>query len=765
MIKEKLKSLIKPFCVLLACIILFSAFVAAVARINKLSTISEGNYDYNWEKSDTHSESEMGYILSNEDETSALYVNYKSGSFYLENKIDGTKWYSTPQDTERDDITGGITRKEIQSEIVLEYINVQDENSNSVLQRTNSLVGCANGENISVENIKNGVKVTYDFKEQEIRIRVNYTLNKGIFEAKVLLDELEDGTKSYLVSLSLLPYFGAAGLEEKGYLFIPDGCGAIANFNNGVNPLQDYEKAVYGDDRVYYENKETAISENIIVPVFGTVYENRSALMGIITEGDGGAKIVSKIGSSQNYYNTVYSKMMYRIYSQGESLYTNNKTNLISTITHTDFGTEAYTVRYYMLSGEKADYSGFAREYRNYLINEKGLESNPMKPALAVDIYGLIKQKTTNFGVTYNKSCKLTTFDESREILNELKESGIDRFAVRYIGWNNNGVYNLKITDKANPLSNLGGKESFISFSKYISDSGSEFYPVADLVTFVKSGNGLSVRNDSAKSVNGDRGLQYAYSPVSFEKLTDVTPWNLIKPSLLSSVSKEFLNSYKYLEIDAISLSEIGDYAYSDFTKNGGIYKAKSIEYIEHMLQLVKKENFTVAVSGGNAYTIPYTSRIFDLPISSSGYDIFDYDVPFVQMVLHSYIPYTTLYMKQSTDMKVTTLKAVETGSDLLFSCVSDTTYNLSDTNLSNLFSSEFSLWKDDAIKYYNKYKSVAELVWDSEIIAHSCIKDDLFKVTYSNGTVVYVNYSNEKKTTDGISVEALDFTLGEAVK
>lgn len=30
----------------------------------------------------------------------------------------------------------------------------------------------------------------------------------------------------------LLPFFGAASKSDKGYIVVPDGCGAVINFNN-----------------------------------------------------------------------------------------------------------------------------------------------------------------------------------------------------------------------------------------------------------------------------------------------------------------------------------------------------------------------------------------------------------------------------------------------------------------------------------------------------------------------------------------------------
>ena len=49
----------------------------------------------------------------------------------------------------------------------------------------------------------------------------------------------------YPVHIDLLPYFGAAA-EEEGYLFVPDGSGALIYLNNGKSVYSSYSAQVYG---------------------------------------------------------------------------------------------------------------------------------------------------------------------------------------------------------------------------------------------------------------------------------------------------------------------------------------------------------------------------------------------------------------------------------------------------------------------------------------------------------------------------------------
>lgn len=757
MIKNLLNRAIKPVCVFLAFVLVLSIYIAVVAKINKSSEIKDGNYIVADKAVNT---AEDGYKLACEDNKTLLYVNYKNGGFYVESKADNSKWYSSPVNADQDNISKGVTKMETQSDLIVEYISVNDENSNSVIQTANSTVGCLQGGTVTVENIKNGFRVTYDFKNLEIKIPVEYVLENGALNASVLTDKIEDGTKNYLVTVKLLPYFGAAGSGEKGYLFIPDGSGAVSKFNNGAG-TNSYEKEVFGTDKTCDDNTSSS-EKNVLAPVFGTVVEsNKSALMGIISSGEGGASIAAKTGNSKTYFNNIYSEMHYRVYSVGKSFYVNNKTNDISILTHVPFGKEKYTVRYYILSGDDADYSGMAKKYREYLTDDKNLKKQAEEPYLAMDVYGALATKQYTLGISYNKLRVLTDFKTAEEIVSSLNKSGIDKMSVRYIGWCNNGVFNSKITENAAPLKVLGGKNDMLKLIDYAEKNNSNVYPEADLITFVKNGNGVTKTKSGAKAISGDAALQSEYSIVTNDESAKRNKWFLIKPSLFGNVFDSFMNKYNKLGVKTLALSEIGESIYSDFSKTNGTYKAKSIDYAEALLKSASTKADRVAVSGGNAYAFPYVTNIFDLPVSSSGYELFDYDVPFIQMALHGYVSYSSEYIQQTPDKASALLKAIEYGSNICYSCIGDETYKLSETPLSNIFSSEFSLWKDEAVKYYKDYKKTADLVWEAEIDKHERIADNVFKVVYSNGVCIYVNYNNAAVNVEGTDIQALSYNIG----
>lgn len=705
-----------------------------------------------------------GYQLVADNEQLSLYVDGATGLFHVCDKSTGTLWHSVPEDHEENTIDKGVTKTDVRSQLILEYIAVDDVNTQTTTQKTNSQIMCVAKDSVRVGQIENGVRIIFDFAELDVTIPVEYILHDDYLEASIDVANMDEGDINYVVSVQLLPYMGAANQQQTGYLFVPDGCGAVAGFNRNIIPYADYRKMVYGEDMAMVPDKMTTKEEPIRMPVFGTVIEDKGAMMGIITEGDGAAVLTAKTGSSRVNYNSISSECVLRIYSNEQSLYAThtNGTTDMAAVTDTPFGLDKYTVRYYYLSGSSASYAGMADTYRRYLIDEKGLKSNPQEPSLALSVYGALEVEENLLGITFNRKQSLTTYEETAALLRELRADGVENISLQHIGWTNNGVFNRKYPVKASPLSVLGGKKGFDNLLTYLRAEGIEYYPSVDLINYAASGGGLSTWGKAAKAPNGDNAKQYAYSLATYEHNKNIAPWLLLDPASLEKNAEKFLGSFAKTGLDTIGLTEIGQKLYSNFGSRDGVYRSKSVAFFEEFLAGVDISG--IAVDGGNAYTLPFADRVYEAPISSSQYDIFSYDVPFYQMVLHGYVNYTTQSVVQSANRETMLLKAIECGSDLLFTCVGPNAYNLSETRLAKLYSSDYRLWQDDAVAYYQAYSEVNSRIWDQEIVGHAPVGEECFKTDYANGVSVYVNYSDEDQSIDGITVAARGYAWKEAV-
>lgn len=79
-------------------------------------------------------------------------------------------------------------------------------------------------------------------------VSVIYRLEDGDLVVEMPLDDLEYKSSTPIYTMVLLPYFGAGGPEDEGYLLVPEGGGSLINFNNNKLSQASYYASLYGWD-------------------------------------------------------------------------------------------------------------------------------------------------------------------------------------------------------------------------------------------------------------------------------------------------------------------------------------------------------------------------------------------------------------------------------------------------------------------------------------------------------------------------------------
>ncbi len=677
-----------------------------------------------------------------------MFAEKETGEFYLKDSVSGKQWHSTPVDVDQDEKTKGLQRTNIRSQILISYINREE----MALTEYDIDANNASDATTTVQTIANGIRVTYVFEFLGFEIPVEYTLQDGKFFATIDPDDIKETAEYMLININLLPVFGAGNWAQEGYLLVPDGSGALVEFNNGVQLASNYEAMVYGEEMAYAPEKSVTYTEAIRLPVFGTV-TNGSALMGVITQGDATSSITVINGNERCGYNAISSIFHYRTMQSQYNLFNKRKVNLVAEL---PYGLDTYEVCYSTLNGEDADYIGIANAYREYLIKEKGLTKKDTTPTFHLDAMGAFEQDATFLGIIpYTKKVALTTYKECEEILAGLKGAGITNISLRYKGWSNNGLKNVKVPKAATPLSALGGKKGFASLQEYAKAEGINFVPDVDLLTFQKSGNGVSIGNSSIRTVFGKTVYHSEYILSNYVTRLKTSVTAILSPEQISTVGQKYLKSLQKQNLSGVSLSNLGEYCYTNFYEKNQQERAMFPTHVENVLKEYREAGVRMTFDGGNAYVLPYADLITNVPTHSSGYDIFSQDVPFYQAVLHGYVPYTTESIPQSADPLLTYLSAAETGSELLYVGFHEDSSVLFDTSYTNLYGSTWTLWKDEAAQHYKEYMPLLTKVHDQTMTEHRQVEDGVFVTGYANGVSIAVNYTDADVTVEGNTVPA----------
>lgn len=622
------------------------------------------------------------------------------------------------------------------------------------------------------------------------QIPVEYVLDDYALVVRIPMEdvtypaEVEDRAGKYgpkgrrvsfpLYSISLLPYFGAAGEGQKGYMLVPDGSGALIHLNNGKTWSQPYRSGVYGaDNSLALVTERSGYFAQVYMPVFG-LRQGDNAFLAVIEAGEANAFIKADVAGRNISYNTVSAEFVTtprgrtglsgdpRLAWRGDRG-VRNEINIYQK----DLYRGDIQIRYSFLSGAEADYSGMARLYQSYLV-ERGLRHRPSEGRggsslpFILELVGAISRQKPVLGLPREVVQPLTTFSEARDIIEKLRSAGIDDIALRYVGWLSGGVRHY-YPDRVKLETALGETEDFLALRDYLRDHQIGFFPDVAFQNVYRDTvfDGFSASRNAARLLDRRYARIYEFRPSSFQIATETGARYVLSPSSLGPLIEAFLSDFRRYELDAISLKYMGNQVNSDFRENLDdlVKRQDSVDIIRDQLRrLAEEERLGIMVEGGNSLVLPYVDVIVRAPMDSSGYDICDRTVPFYQMVLHGYIDYAGQPLNLAESHRSSLLKSVETGACPYYALFYAPAETVKETTFDYLYSSNYEAWIDEAIDVYRRVEHALAGVRDKTIISHEAVEADVYKTVYEDGTVVVVNYGKHPVEVDGLRVGGEDF-------
>lgn len=696
---------------------------------------------------------EEGFKLIANNEKLSLLANIPTGEVALKDNISGKIWYSNPQDRTDDKLAVMATRSS--SQIIVKFIDMESGNDLTVDSRIGSILK----KGLDFELTDKGIKFIYHYPSHGIIIPVEYTLLEDSLEAKVIIDEIEEqNSEAYkIINISLLPFFAAGGINDSGYMFVPDGSGALINYNNGKINCAEYSEAIYGSDILITDSKSHEITESIRMPVFGNK-TNDQGFLGIVTSGEASGRVNSTISGVITGYNQVYSSINYRDIFITEVDKQGAKRQLKQYGDCTLKGTD-YVVRYYPLLNDDANYSGMAKCYRNYLKGSGLLvKKNKTESAMALEIYGAIRTTKNVLGVEKEIVTPLSNYSQIYDLCASLVKDGARNFQLLYKGWNEGGLKAATNTD-VSPEKELGGKKELQKLLDFARENNIKFYLENDFSNLYKNGKGLSHVSDAAKLLTQDSAKLFEFKYASVDINEDFSRY-LIMPSIFEELANEFSLSAKKHNITGVAETSFGQTLYSDYSKKSQSLRYQSQEKIVSSLKNIKNNVADLAVTGGNAYTLFSADMIFDTPTKSSGFDIVDETVPFYSMVLHGYFGLATETVNFSENPEIARLKAIEIGCMPKYTLMYGDTSVLIGTQYSDLFNVRISDLYKEIIENYNTDNNLFKKINSLEIKTHKKIQDGVYSTEYEDGTIVIVNYTDKAVNFNNTKVKALNYIV-----
>lgn len=689
-----------------------------------------------------------------------LYLNEEEAHFAVKVKENGYIWWSEPYNAHADLRANKTLKNDLNSNLHLTYGDRTVRNTNKLSVAKDSLAK----KNVKYDIADDGFTVTYKFNTG-FTVPVRYTLRDDYLEVEVLVDKIVElyptgEAAKVLLDVSVLPNMGAATTEETGYFVVPDGSGAIINFNNGKQIYKEYTGEVYGTDITEVPTFMPSKIEQVSLPMYGIVKEG-NALLAVADKGDSDAIIKAYVsGQRKTSYNSAYFTFNLR----SIDLYNmSNNTNLTMFETG-GIKSGNIVVKYYPLVDEDASYNTIAQSYQDYLLNDKGVtkKTEADKMPMFVTLYGGMVKQQSVFGIPLNLKTATTTYDQAEFILKEFYDAGVDDVIVTYNNWNDSGLAS-KVGVKYDPASILGGKRGWNDFLSFIQSSNYTLYPSVEFMNFNKSAYGYSTWFDASMRLTNAYSRQTRYD-LAFEiPSLMANRWSLLSPTKFDDVSENIRKVFSKNNMNNISFGTSSTALYSDFGKNGSSRYQSMLKVID-MYKAFDENGGSVLANGANAYILPYVDYVTNVPLSSSGFDVFDYDVPFLQLVLHGIVPYSTSAVNANADSDELFLKAIATGSGLRYDMLYSDIADLEDSIYDELFFANYYGWVNTAAEGYELSQEITKPLSDKLIIDHVFLTSTKTQTTFEDDTVLVVDYETGLITLNGKEYQFVESQISEGV-
>lgn len=611
-----------------------------------------------------------------------------------------------------------------------------------------------------------------------------------------------DSSVYKLSDVQVLPFGGAGDVNNTGYMFSPDGSGSLIRFED-LDATFTNSNNLYGQDYAYHtitgQNREVSrlpvfgvyqsiekdskgviqqqkVDQNTGEPMFD---EDGNAIMeevtvdiplniayfAIIEEGDSLAKINVNYGGAVHNFASIFTSFNPRpkdsyVLNGGISA----GTDAMWTVESKRKYTGDFQMRLFILDGtedgDKMDelgvaeksYSDMAAAYRDYLIRTgvlTKLEDTKEDIPLYLETLGALESYKTVFGVPVETMVALTSFEDTINILEELKnEFEINNVKVKMKAWMNGGFMG-EIATSIDIEKALGDEEGFKKLVEYAHNNGVTLFPDIELSIAYRdmAFDGFNSDDDVAQTIDERLAFYQEYDAVlqAFSGGEGV----VISPSFMKKLYASAYEDYSEFNVGAISVGSLGKYLSSDFNTDNPLTREDSKELVIQLLEQIAEHNDKVLVTAGNEYTLRYATDILELPLDDSRL-LYSYaTVPFMSMVLHGYKEYAGTALNLAGDYNYHLLKSIESGASPYFVVAANNISELKQYNVSEIaqyYSVRYSIWIDDIKSAYDAVNAALADVQDKTIVKHEILSNDgkVVKVLYENGVTFFINYGEK---------------------
>lgn len=646
-----------------------------------------------------------------QNERFTLTADAETGGFELLDGQNGYTWRTIPEGASKDRGSKGLAKNKLTSVL---YLTALETNT----KKTTTLV--SSKAEVRVEMQTDGYTAWFDFSDKGLSIPLQVRLNSEGLTVEIPLEDIvESGT--YLVTdITLLPSFFAGSPGEEGYILLPDGSGALMYFGN-ESWYYNYEEPVYGENLAYNRIAEGAPHMTVSLPVLG-IHRDQAGALGVILDGDALATVYAMPCGYESSYDSACMRFTVRnVDTQSIS------STVFQTVYEEDMPDCSIRMGYWFFAGDYSGYDAMAATYRELLVNQRAEQIENVKPSVILEAYGAVIVEDSIVGIPVDRVIPLADI----ETVSSFAEAIGTDVTIRYNAWSKDELQK-KLPTAAKVLSQIGGEKKLAALEDQY-----DVYLNIDPVRFSKAG--LLTSDWAIKRLSQELAMQFEYSRATRRANRGQGVTYMLKPSRFEETADKIIAR---LEGHQLSVAGLARACYADFDSESHWNRQSVRNALASMMQTLS--GGAAMVDGGFAYALPWASCVVNAPDISSNLKVAQRTVPFYQIVMSGVIPITGESINLADDTQEAILHAAETGMLLKYTYLGETYVDLTDTPLESLYAVKSEGWAEQLRAAYNRLQAVYTATADSCIEKHEYITDQVVRVTWTNGTVVTVNYGEE---------------------
>lgn len=668
-----------------------------------------------------------------ENGTFRMYFSRNSFIFKVEDTRNGYVWSSGRYDETTEDMSDKW-RNFARTLVSAEVVHMNTLTTASALPDFDAL-------EVTFET--DGLRAVIPLKGVDITVEMSVLLTEAGLRVEMPDEGIVHGGSDYrLLSLMPLPFFGAASQGEgDGYLFIPDGCGALIRFDTVATAATAYEQPIYGvDESMIWVMSENVVTANnatpmqaVRLPVMGIVHGARqnAVLMHVADGAEYASVCASSADMITGFYYTGPKFAYATLYIQPDGTGTG-----FLMITQAGLPVDA-VVDYYLLEGEDAAWTGMARIYRDILFG--GGEEPRQQPGDVPVLVNALMAETVKEALG-ERAAVLTTEEDIRAWYQAYLDQGVSNVVFSLEGLSKGGISRQKAHDFGVSTA-VGSAASFGGLSQWIAEQGGTLLLGRDIVgTYRAQASGDSLRYGVYRQYTE----QAAGGWLDAKRYFHTAEQTAAMGEALAGAAQAW---------GGINVAGLGATLLSDYKDGIAKTRRDEMENSSSLLNRLESDTDYLLLQMPNAYAAGYGRGIYDVPLSHSGM-IFETDaVPFVQMLYAGQKEMFSARMIPGNNERSLLLRMIAFGTYPQYTFIGRPEPLLEHSNANDLYSAVFDQLFDASLEEYGFINDILSRVRGLAMVDYQVPMPDVVLVTYSDNTQIAVNFSKRTVSVRGISI------------